>query len=47
MKVIEARSRLESDVYDSLELIKCKIDNSTFNLDLLKERINSIIEDRF
>ena len=47
MKVIEVRSRLESDVYDSLELIKCKIDNSTFNLDLLKERINSIIEDRF
>ncbi|GKX31479.1 hypothetical protein SH1V18_39590 [Vallitalea longa] len=44
IQVLEARSRLERDVYDSLELIKYKIDNSEFNNNLLKERINSIIE---
>jgi len=44
MKVIEERIRLESDVYDSIKLAKYKINNSTFNIDLLKERINSIIE---
>jgi hypothetical protein len=38
------RELLECDVYDSLKLIKYKIDNSAFNLDLLKEKINSIIE---
>lgn len=44
MKIIEERIRLESDVYDSLKLAKYKINNSSFNIDLLKERINSIIE---
>jgi hypothetical protein len=44
IQVLEARSSLECDVYDSLKLIKYKIDNSAFNLDLLKEKINSIIE---
>jgi len=44
IQVLEARSRLERDAYDSLELVKYKIDNSTFNIDLLKKRINSIIE---
>lgn len=43
VQVLEARSKLESNVYDSLELVKYKIDNSAFNLDLIKERINSII----
>lgn len=45
MKVIEARSRLESEVYNSLKITKYKIDNSAFNIDLLKDRISSIIED--
>jgi len=44
MQVIQGRIRLESDVYHSLKLAKYKINNSTFNIDLLKERINSIIE---
>ncbi|MFT5875535.1 MAG: hypothetical protein ACI8WT_004528 [Clostridium sp.] len=44
IQVLEARSRLEYDVYDSLKLIKYKIDNSAFNIDLLKVKINSIIE---
>ncbi len=44
IQVLEARSRLECDVYDSLKLIKYKIDNSAFNLDLLKEKINSVIK---
>lgn len=47
VQVLEARSKLESDVYDSLELIKYKIDNSAFNLDLIKDRINSIIGEHF
>lgn len=44
IQVLEARSRLERDVYDSLELVKYKIDNSEFNIQLLKEKINFIIE---
>ncbi|HEY8889198.1 MAG TPA: hypothetical protein VIM70_02915 [Clostridium sp.] len=44
IQVLEARSRLERDAYDSLELVKYKVNNSTFNIDLLKTRINSIIE---
>jgi len=47
IQVLEARSRLEHDAYDSLELVKYKVDNSTFNIDLLKKRINSIIEANF
>lgn len=37
MQVIEARSRLESAVYDSLKIVKYKINNSTFNIDLLRK----------
>ena len=44
MKVIEARIKIESEVYDSLKLDKYKIDNTTFNIELLKQKINSIIE---
>jgi hypothetical protein len=44
IKVLEARSRIEMNIYDSLKLIKYRVDNSTFNLDLLKERINTILE---
>ncbi|MBU3134910.1 hypothetical protein KPL39_01370 [Clostridium gasigenes] len=44
MQVFEARSKLEREIYDSLKLVKYKIDNSKFNLNLLRERINSIIE---
>ena len=47
VQVLEARRKLESEVYDSLELIKYKIDNSAFKLDLIKERINSITGERF
>ncbi|HYE09998.1 MAG TPA: hypothetical protein VEF53_07455 [Patescibacteria group bacterium] len=44
IQVLEVRSRLENDIYDSLKLAKYKIDNSAFDFDLLKERINTIIE---
>lgn len=44
IKVLEARSRIEMSIYDSLKLIKYRVDNSTFDLDLLKERINTILQ---
>ncbi|MFA9397970.1 MAG: hypothetical protein ACERKV_06880 [Clostridiaceae bacterium] len=44
IQVLEARNRLEHDVYDSLHLFKYKIDNSAFNLDFLKEKSKCIIE---
>lgn len=44
MEILKERSRLEREIYDSLKLIKYKINNSAFNLDLLKERIKFIIE---
>lgn len=47
VQVLEARRKLESEVYDSLELAKYKIDNSAFKLDLIKDKINSIIEEHF
>ena len=44
MQVLEARSKLEREIYDSLILVKYRVDNSTFNLDLLKSQIGSIID---
>lgn len=44
MKVIEARIKIEREVYDSLKLAKYKIDNTSFNIEFLKQKINSIIE---
>ncbi|HEY8890340.1 MAG TPA: hypothetical protein VIM70_08800 [Clostridium sp.] len=44
MKVIEERIKIESEVYDSLKLSKYKIDNTSFNIEFLKQKINSIIE---
>ncbi|MBU3176764.1 hypothetical protein KPL47_10305 [Clostridium estertheticum] len=45
IQVLEARKSLETQVYDSLKLIKYKIDNSAFNFNLLKERLSSIMVD--
>jgi hypothetical protein len=47
IEILKARSKLEREIYNSLKLLKYKIDNSTFNLNLLKNRINSIIENYF
>lgn len=47
IEVLKARNIFEKEIYDSLNLNKCKIDNTKFNLELLKERINSIIERNF
>lgn len=47
IEVLKARNDFEKEIYDSLNLTKYKIDNSEFNLELLKERINSIIERNF
>lgn len=44
IKVLEARSKIENDIYNSLSLIKYRVDNSTLNHDLHKERINTILE---
>lgn len=47
VQILEARSKLESDIYDSLDIVKYKIDNSAFNHDIVKDRINSIIGEHF
>lgn len=44
IEILEARIKIEREIYDSLKIIKYKIDNSEFNLDFLKESIESIIE---
>lgn len=44
MEILEARSRIEREIYDLLKIIKYKIDNSEFNLKLLKERVKFIME---
>lgn len=47
MEILIARNCFEKEIYDSLKLNKYNIDNSAFNLELLKERINLIIEKTF
>lgn len=47
IEVLKVRSNFEKEIYDSLNITKYKIDNSAFDLELLKERINSIIEKNF
>jgi len=47
IQILKTRSKLEREIYDSLKLIKYKIDNSAFNIDLLEKSINSIIESHF
>lgn len=43
IEVLKARSNFEMKIYDSLNLTKYKIDNSTFNLALLNENLIAII----
>lgn len=45
LQVLEARRKLENEVYNSLELVKYKIDNSEFNFNLMKDRIKGIVEE--
>lgn len=47
IEVLEARYKVEEEIYDSLKLKKYKIDNSNFNRNLLEERIKKIAEDIF
>jgi hypothetical protein len=47
LEVLEARNNFEKEVYNSLNLIKYKIDNSAFNPELLNGKINTIIEENF
>lgn len=47
IEVLKARSELEKEIYDMLALKKYKIDNSRFNFEMLKARVNSIIEENF
>jgi hypothetical protein len=44
IKILEARSKLEIEIYSSLTLTKYKISNATFDFNLLKHNINSIIQ---
>lgn len=45
--ILEARRKLESEIFDLLALKKYKIDNSKFDIELLKERVNNIVENHF
>lgn len=47
LEVLKVRNDFEKEIYDSLNLTKYKIDNSAFNHEVLKERINSIIEKNY
>lgn len=47
IEVHKARSDFEKEIYNLLNLTKYKIDNPEFNIELLKERINSIIKRNF
>lgn len=47
IEVLKARSDFEMEIYDSLNLIKYKTDNSAFDLALLHENLNAIIEKHF
>ncbi|MDP4091079.1 MAG: hypothetical protein Q8930_17670, partial [Bacillota bacterium] len=43
LKVLEERNSLEGEIYDSLKLIKYRIDNSDFNPEVLSKQVDSII----
>ena len=45
--VLEERSKLESEIYDSLNMIKYKVNNSALDRNLLTDNIESIIESHF
>lgn len=47
IEVLQTRNNFEKEIYNSLNLTKYKIDNSAFNLKLLKEEINLIIQKNF
>lgn len=42
--ILKERAKLESDIYDNINFIKYKVDNSELNIDLLKEKIKILIE---
>ncbi|MGH4123865.1 MAG: hypothetical protein ACREV6_13140 [Clostridium sp.] len=44
IQILEARRNLEHEIYESLTLTKYTIDNSDFDLNLHKEKINYIFE---
>lgn len=44
LKVLEERNKLEREIYDELKITKYKINNSSFNMDLLKEKVLKVIE---
>lgn len=43
IEILKERAEFEKEIYDLLEMSKYKIDNSKFDIELLKEKINSII----
>ncbi|WP_312811002.1 hypothetical protein [Sedimentibacter sp.] len=47
IEILKARNIFEKEIYDSINLAKYKIDNSKFDLELLKERITPIIDRNF
>lgn len=44
IEILKERIIIEKEIYDSLNLTKCRVDNSQFNNDLLKEKLENIIE---
>lgn len=47
IEILKQRNTFEKEIYDSLSFTKYKIDNSDFSLELLKERINTILMKKF
>jgi adenylate kinase family enzyme len=44
LEVLEARKRLEEDIYDSLKIAKYKLDNSEFCMDVLRDKVSSVLK---
>jgi uridine kinase len=44
MEILKARSNLDCEIYDSLNIVKYKVDNSAFNYELLQHRIHTILK---
>jgi hypothetical protein len=44
MEVLEARKKLEEEIYDSLNIKKYKIDNTEFDEEILRERVSAVLD---
>lgn len=44
VRILEARKKLEDEIYDSLKIKKYKIDNTEFDAEILKERVGAVLD---